>query len=781
MRYNLEVLNDKEFEELAKDLLDSKLKIDLEIFKVGKDGGVDLRCSKRVENSFIVQVKHYVGSKYSNLVSSLQQEKNKLDLIYPIPKRYIVFTSLPLSPQQTKDIKELLSPFVKSTNDIYGRTRVENLLSKNKIVERKFFKLWLTSTNVLESVLHNAVFSNSEFISDKIIQRAKLYVHTENIAKAMTLLEKNKFLIISGEPGVGKTTLAYMLVYQLLGNGFKLIFSDRSIKDVENILTNDPMEKQVVLIDDFLGSNLLDLYQPVNTESRIINFIDRLSSLKNKYLIFTSRTTLLNQANHNYENLRRSGISFASNYELTISGYSLIEKAKMLYNHLYHGDLPTSYAETFYTDQNYLKVVKHKNYYPRLIEFITTERKFNLSGYSNVKDFIFESLDNPDEIWRFAFENQLTRAEQILLETLFSFGDGQIELDIVEESFEYRYKYEVNSGNTQRELNGFQNSLKKLLDGFLKMEIDGNESIKTIGFVNPSIADFLIKYIDENQNEKFNIWASAKYIEQLTARFVALWKQTVIVPQKRVERYQSALICNIDVLDTMKEGYSVAFEILAFKLDFFLKFQSVNFLVVNKLLNRIITEGGKLDSRRLCSVLINLKINMFEEGISIILKNWDRFVFLIIDNIISSGDIELIQSLFNEYGKDFGAYLADDELGYSFHYIVTKLFEQQIEDHDFNSEIQVSDFDYFTDRIIEEKLQNEIDQMYIDFIDYSNLDEYWELLEPSYEVNIADIIYEYKRNLSTDEYIHDYKEYRELTTQHSYVNVEDSIHQLFRR
>lgn len=781
MRYNLEVLNDKEFEELAKDLLDAKLNIDLEIFKVGKDGGIDLRDSKLTENRCIVQVKHYVGSNFSNLISSLRKEKKKLESIVPSPKHYIVFTSLPLSPQQTKDIKELLSPFVKSTNDIYGRTRVENLLSKNKIVERKFFKLWLTSTNVLQSVLHNAIFNNSEFISEKIIHRSKLYVHTENIEKAMRILEKNKFLIISGEPGVGKTTLAYMLVYQLLGNGFKLIFSDRSIKDVENLLSNDPVEKQIVLIDDFLGSNLLDLYQPINTESQIINFIGRLSSLKNKYLIFTSRTTLLNQANHKYESLRRTGISFASNYELKIFDYSLIEKANILYNHLYHAELSDKYKDIFYLNHNYLKIIKHKNYYPRLIEFITTEQKFNLSGYAKVQDFIFESLDNPDEIWCFAFENQLTRSEQIFLETLFSFGDRQLGLDVIEEAFEHRYKYEIMEGNTQRELNAFQNALKKLMDGFLKMEIDSKTSIKKISFVNPSIVDFLIKYINKNQNEKFNIWASAKYIEQLTSRFAALWDKNLIVPKRGVEQYQLALTSNVNILQTLNENNSVAFEILDFKIDFFTKFQSVNAPVIHDLLSKIIKNGGKINSWRLCSVLISLNLEGLEEAVSFVTKNWDKFICLIIENIVSASDLELLQSLFSEYGRDFADYLADDELGYDFHYIVTKLFEQQIEDHDFNSEIQASDFDYFTDRIIEEKLQNKIDQMYIDFIGYSNLDEYWELLEPSYEVNIADIIYEYKRNLSTDEYIHDYKEYRERTTQHSYVNVEDSIHQLFRR
>lgn len=67
MRYNLDVLNDKEFEDLAKDLLDCKFGIQLEIYKAGRDGGIDHRYSKSIPNEIIVQVKHYKKSKFANL------------------------------------------------------------------------------------------------------------------------------------------------------------------------------------------------------------------------------------------------------------------------------------------------------------------------------------------------------------------------------------------------------------------------------------------------------------------------------------------------------------------------------------------------------------------------------------------------------------------------------------------------------------------------------------------------------------------------------------------
>lgn len=781
MHYNLEVLNDKEFEELAKDLLDTKLGTNLEIFKAGKDGGIDLRDSWKTENKYIVQVKHYVGSKFSNLISSLQKEKNKLQAISPKPKHYIVFTSLPLSPTETNKIKQLLEPFVTTTDHIYGRKRVENLLSKNKDVEQKFFKLWLTSTNVLKSVLHNAVFNNSEFYTEKIIQRVKYYVYTKNMEDARRKLAENKFLIISGEPGVGKTTLAYILVYKLLGDGFKLIYSDRSIKDAEHLLSNDPQEKQVVLIDDFLGSNLLELYQPINTESKIIGFIEKFSLSKNKYLIFTSRTTLLNQANHQYEGLRRSGASVLSNYELKISDYTLFEKAKILYNHLYHGEISETYAESFYTNHNYLKIIKHKNYYPRLIQFITTEQKFKVSGYTNVEDFIFDSLTNPDEIWRYAFENQLCRPEQLLLETVFSFGDGAFNLDIVEEAFDNRYQYEIEKGNTQRELNGFQNALKKLLDGFLKILINPKTKEKLIQFINPSLADFLIKYIEQNQNEKYNIWASAKYIEQLTNTFTKLFLLHISVPSRHVKKYLIAFKFNIADFESINQDYSVTFKIIDFLFEFFKPVFPENTQVVNGLLYGLVRKRGKLDAWRLCNLLIDINLEGIEEPINIVKDNWEEFVTLIIDNIRSSSDFELLQELFGEYDEDLGSYLENDDVRYDFHYMVTKFFEDQINEHDFHTVIDPADFDYYDIRIIERRLEQKIDEMYTDYISNANLYDYWDLLEPDYNIDVSDIIYEFQRNLSTADYIYDGKEYLGRLKESQKEDVDESIDRLFRR
>ena len=90
--YDFKMLSDYEFELLTRDLLMKELKCNLESFQKGRDQGIDLRYSKNLENSIIIQCKHYANSKYSDLKKSILNELPKLEKLKP--KRYILVTSL---------------------------------------------------------------------------------------------------------------------------------------------------------------------------------------------------------------------------------------------------------------------------------------------------------------------------------------------------------------------------------------------------------------------------------------------------------------------------------------------------------------------------------------------------------------------------------------------------------------------------------------------------------------------------------------------------------------
>ncbi len=60
------------------------------------------------------------------------------------PERYIVATSLGLTPNNKDEIIEICEPYIKGPADILGRDDLNGLLSKFPKIERHTFKLWLS-------------------------------------------------------------------------------------------------------------------------------------------------------------------------------------------------------------------------------------------------------------------------------------------------------------------------------------------------------------------------------------------------------------------------------------------------------------------------------------------------------------------------------------------------------------------------------------------------------------------------------------------------------------
>ena len=50
----------------------------------------------------------------------------------------------------------------------------------------------------------------------------------------------------------------------------------------------------------------------------------------------------------------------------------LLDKGRILYNHLYFNELPLQYFnEAIRKNRNYIRIVRHENYNPRIIEYVS--------------------------------------------------------------------------------------------------------------------------------------------------------------------------------------------------------------------------------------------------------------------------------------------------------------------------------------------------------------------------------------------------------------------------
>jgi energy-coupling factor transporter ATP-binding protein EcfA2 len=524
MSYDFSTLNDKDLEELSRDVLSKKINVDFQSFKPGSDGGIDLRyASNNDENEIIVQVKHYLNSGISKLKSDLKKiEIPKIKALEP--RRYILVTSLPLSPANKEEIKGILAPYVISTADILGKSDLNNVLRNYPEIETAHFKLWLSSTNVLNRILHNSINGRSEFYKEKIKARLRIFVPNKTHHDAVQMLNKYHFILITGAPGIGKSTLADMLTYQLLATDFELVYV-REIKEAEDLYQDN--KKQIFYFDDFLGAITLDLKSSRNVDSAIINFIERIKSDKTKRFILTCRTTILNQARQESDRIEQSKIEL-SQHEVKIEDYRDLDKAKILYNHIYFSSLTEDLKDVFFRDQFYWKVIKHKFYNPRIVEFFTDPER--LQPEIEYSKEVLSFLNDPSKIWEKPFTVQLSAESRLFLSSLYALGGKySVSEKYLKEVFDARLDYEVTNNNYTKRSSIFNKVVKELLGGWIIRTLSENaEGPSQINyrFLNPSIEDFLTNYFNRELDEYCIVLHSAVYFDQFESRICTAKSKT---------------------------------------------------------------------------------------------------------------------------------------------------------------------------------------------------------------------------------------------------------------
>ncbi|MEC8011855.1 MAG: restriction endonuclease [Pseudomonadota bacterium] len=491
--YDFSSLNDKEFEGLSVDLLSCHFGARIERFKAGRDSGVDGRFFSSEGDEVIIQCKHWLKSGLAALIRSIEStEAEKVKSLNP--RRYIFITSLELSRANKIKIKNLFSPYILSESDVFGNEDLNDILSKNIAVERKHYKLWISSSNVLKTILNSAIIGRSKHKLEEIVEESNRYVVTHSHSQAMDKLEKIHSVIITGSPGVGKTSLADQLCQYYSAKGYEFCFIENSLNEAEDIYREE--SKQVFYFDDFLGRNFL-LALNSHQDSHIINFIKRIEKDKKKRFILTSRSNILNQGKRlsdlfDIKNVKRN------EYELSIASLTDIDKAKILYNHIWFGGLDEEYISEIYKEKRYLKIIKHKNFNPRLISFITDYHRLSSLVPSDYWEYIDRTLSNPKDIWRNVFEVQIDDICRHIVVAVCLHGKPLSEMRL-------RSLYDgIGISNINVTANKSYDMVQRLLVGALLNRSVLDKDNISYDLFNPSIADFVISnylgefnYIDE--------------------------------------------------------------------------------------------------------------------------------------------------------------------------------------------------------------------------------------------------------------------------------------------
>lgn len=511
--YDFTNLSDVEFEKLSSDILSRKLGVKLRYFAPGRDGGIDL-VDDVAQKNIIVQVKHYAKSSFSSLLTSLKKEVDKVKKLKP--NQYYVCVSQQITADNINDIYNLFKDYMEDTSNIITRDILVEFLEQdsNQDLLRKNFKLWLLSDKLLKDIFNNKVFIDSEVLLDDINEEFNYFVQTKVFNEGLEILKKSRLLMIQGSPGVGKSINSKMLAAAFVKEDYIIRYTtDGQVSNIKSVISQNPDVKEVILLDDCLGQYYFSLKEGQDLE--LVSLIKYIKQYENKVLILNTRVTIFNEA-------KRSRLQFRRYLDkgklpiktIDIDAISSEEKAEIFYNHLSKNKIPKTYFNELRKDKKYRKIIEHRNYNPRIIEFVTEEYRYSKVSPPGYYNFILNHLNNPMDVWADEFEQKLEEIDRIFMYTLFSLTDTYTDIIALEDCFIFRLN---NEGRAQSTVNLFDDVKSRLTKSLVKiMDVNGSSKI---GVLNPSINDYMNSYLQSNKIGLNAIKESILYIEQFEKVF----------------------------------------------------------------------------------------------------------------------------------------------------------------------------------------------------------------------------------------------------------------------
>ena len=219
----------------------------------------------------------------------------------------------------------------------------------------------------------------------------------------------------------------------------------------------------------------------------MLDFMASIRDSKDSVFVLTTREYILNQAKLYYEKLAREKFDHRT-CVIDLSKYSRRIRAQILYNHLHFSSLPRQHLESLVAKRGYVRIIDHKNYNPRLIQYLTDVAWIGEMRSPGYLELFIRNLDNPVEIWGHAFRNQISDRARHLLFVLTTMPLESL-LPDAETAFVEFHKTQCARFIIAHSTTDFVTALRELDGTFVATrKIQGFVLVR---FQNPSIRDFM--------------------------------------------------------------------------------------------------------------------------------------------------------------------------------------------------------------------------------------------------------------------------------------------------